>query len=76
MQLEFFKGRKRPDKSVVPEGLRYQPALISSSDEATLIERVRPLPFREFEFQGYLGKRRVVSFGWKYDCSSTQGHAT
>src|SRR6185369_6975419 len=54
----------------VPEGLRYQPALISSSDEARLVERVRPLPFREFEFHGYLGKRRIVSFGWKYDFSS------
>jgi alkylated DNA repair dioxygenase AlkB len=25
------------------------------------------LPFKEFEFQGYRGKRRVVSFGWQYD---------
>jgi len=70
MQLEFFKGKKRSDKPVLPEGLRYQPALISSHDEAALVERVRSLPFREFEFHGYLGKRRVVSFGWKYDFSS------
>ena len=32
-----------------------------------LLERVRGLPFKEFEFQGYLGKRRVVSFGLHYD---------
>lgn len=32
-----------------------------------LLERVRGLPFREFEFQGYRGKRRVVSFGLHYD---------
>jgi len=70
MQLEFFKDKQRVEKSPVPEGLRYQPALISSSDEARLVERVRPLPFREFEFHGYLGKRRIVSFGWKYDFSS------
>jgi len=24
---------------------------------------MRELPFREFEFHGYTGKRRVVSFG-------------
>jgi alkylated DNA repair dioxygenase AlkB len=30
---------------------------------------VRGLPFREFEFHGYTGKRRVVSFGWHYDFS-------
>ncbi|HEX3185748.1 MAG TPA: alpha-ketoglutarate-dependent dioxygenase AlkB [Pyrinomonadaceae bacterium] len=70
MQLEFFKDKQRVEKSSVPEGLRYQPALISSSDEARLVEHVRPLPFREFEFHGYLGKRRIVSFGWKYDFSS------
>src|SRR5687768_115000 len=72
VQLEFFKGRKRVGRStsVVPEGLRYQPALISSGDEATLVSHMRELPFREFEFHGYLGKRRVVSFGWKYDFGS------
>jgi alkylated DNA repair dioxygenase AlkB len=25
------------------------------------------LPFKEFEFQGFLGKRRTVSYGWRYD---------
>jgi alkylated DNA repair dioxygenase AlkB len=66
VQLKFFSD----GKSVLPEGLRYQPALISSSDEMALVEHVRVLPFREFEFHQYLGKRRVVSFGWKYDFSS------
>lgn len=72
MQLDFFNDAKRAQKTtaVVPEGLRYQPALISGSDETALVERVRKLPFREFEFHGYVGKRRVVSFGWKYDFSS------
>lgn len=72
MQLDFFNGAKDARKTTpaVPEGLRYQPALISRNDEAALVERVRELPFREFEFHGYLGKRRVVSFGWKYDFSS------
>jgi alkylated DNA repair dioxygenase AlkB len=72
VQLDFFDGAKRPRKPEPkrPEGLRYQAALISTNDEAALIERVRTLPFREFDFHGFLGKRRVVSFGWKYDYSS------
>jgi alkylated DNA repair dioxygenase AlkB len=69
VQLNFFNGETREGRQV-PEGLRYQPALISRTDEKTLVTRVRALPFREFEFHGYLGKRRVVSFGWKYDFSS------
>ena len=31
---------------------------------------MRELPFRDFEFHGYTGKRRVVSFGWHYDFSA------
>jgi hypothetical protein len=25
------------------------------------------VPFKPFAFHGYLGNRRVVSFGWRYD---------
>ena len=52
---------------VLPEGFKYQPAVITADEEQTLLQRVKELPFREFEFQGYVGKRRVVSFGWQYD---------
>jgi hypothetical protein len=45
-----------------PEGFLYCPELISSTDEDTLLARVRELPFRDFEFHSYTGKRRVVSF--------------
>ncbi|HEX6046583.1 MAG TPA: alpha-ketoglutarate-dependent dioxygenase AlkB [Pyrinomonadaceae bacterium] len=63
MQLDFFKN-------ALPEGLTYRPSLISVAEEKALIAEVSELPFREFEFHGYVGKRRVVSFGWKYDFSS------
>ncbi len=51
----------------LPEGFRYQPDLLGSAQEQALLERVRSLPFKEFEFQGFVGKRRTVSFGWRYD---------
>src|SRR5215207_9450073 len=51
------------------EGFRYEPELIEPNDEEALVARVRGLPFQEFEFHGYKGKRRVVSFGWKYEFS-------
>ena len=54
----------------LPEGFRYRPELIGPADESALLARVRALPFREFEFHGYTGKRRVVSFGWHYDFSA------
>jgi len=61
-QLALFD---QPD--LLPEGLRYQPDLLTAAEEAALVARLEPLPFKEFEFQGFLGKRRTVSFGWRYD---------
>jgi alkylated DNA repair dioxygenase AlkB len=43
-----------------PEGFRYQPELIDAATEARMLERIASLPFREFEFHGYMAKRRVV----------------
>ena len=52
---------------VLPEGFRYQPDIVSVEQEEELLERVRELPLAEFQFHGFTGKRRVVSYGWKYD---------
>lgn len=51
----------------LPEGFQYRPELIDPPQEQTLLGRVRELPFKEFEFQGFVGKRRTVSYGWRYD---------
>jgi alkylated DNA repair dioxygenase AlkB len=50
----------------LPAGFRYQPEVISPDDEKKLLDQIRELPFKEFEFHGFTGKRRTVSFGWKY----------
>ena len=52
-----------------PEGFRYQPDLISPTDERALLQHLAELAFSEFEFKGYVGKRRTISFGWSYDFS-------
>ena len=62
-QFSFFEGASGL------EGFRYQPALIDTAVEDALIAHVRELPFQEFDFHGFRGKRRVVSFGWKYEYS-------
>lgn len=51
----------------LPEGFRYQDDVLPAAEERALIERFASLPFKEFEFHGFLGKRRTVSFGWRYD---------
>jgi alkylated DNA repair dioxygenase AlkB len=56
-----------PRESALPDGFKYQPNVLPPDDEKVLLDEIRELPFREFEFHGYTGKRRVVSFGWRYD---------
>jgi len=67
-QFDLF-GERDPHKTRVelPSGFRYQPDVISADEEIAVLAHLRELPFREFEFHGYTGKRRVVSFGWRYD---------
>jgi len=55
--------------SGLPQGLAYVENLLSAAEEMRLIGDLKPLPFKEFEFHGFLGRRRVVSFGWRYDFS-------
>lgn len=52
---------------VLPAGFKYQSSLISGEEERRLVDQFSGMPFREFEFHGFLGKRRIVSFGWRYD---------
>jgi alkylated DNA repair dioxygenase AlkB len=69
LQLNFFDsaGGDLESREQYPEGFRYRLELIGPADEEALLARVLELPFREFEFHGHTGKRRVISFGWHYD---------
>ena len=55
--------------STLPPGLSYCPDVITPDDERRLLSQIADLPFKEFQFHGFEGKRRVVSFGWRYDFS-------
>ncbi|HYD18692.1 MAG TPA: alpha-ketoglutarate-dependent dioxygenase AlkB [Patescibacteria group bacterium] len=66
MQPDLF-GTPAP---LLPPGFLFRTEAISPEEESEIIRQLAPLPFKEFEFRGYEGKRRVVSFGWKYDFSA------
>jgi len=52
--------------SDLPAGLVYRPDFLTADEEGALVAQMAALPFRPFEFQGFLGKRETVSFGWSY----------
>ena len=61
-QTELFERAPK-----LPSGFRYLPELISRAEEQRLLDDLQWLEFKPFEFHGFLGKRRIVSFGWRYD---------
>jgi alkylated DNA repair dioxygenase AlkB len=64
---ESLPMKKTTRSPTPPEGFRYQADILTLSEERDLAERIRELPLKEFEFQGYVGKRRSLSYGWHYD---------
>jgi alkylated DNA repair dioxygenase AlkB len=55
-----------------PEGLRYAANFVSSETEQRLISGIRDLPLQPFQFGQFEGKRRVASFGFRYDYALRQ----
>ncbi|MGH9881884.1 MAG: alpha-ketoglutarate-dependent dioxygenase AlkB, partial [Pyrinomonadaceae bacterium] len=69
-QFKFFDDSGNDDAvRNLPDGMSYQSELITPAEEDAVLAHMRELPFKEFEFHGYKGKRRVVSFGWQYEFS-------
>ena len=50
-----------------PEGFRYQSDLLLAEEERDLIDTLRELPLKEYEFHGFTARRRVTYYGWQYD---------
>ena len=48
-------------------GFRYAENILSPDEERDLVRRFQALPFAPFEFHGYQGNRRIVSYGHRYD---------
>jgi alkylated DNA repair dioxygenase AlkB len=51
---------------MLPDGFQYMPEVLSPVEERDLLRRLERLPLKPFEFHGYLGNRRIYSFGHKY----------
>jgi alkylated DNA repair dioxygenase AlkB len=52
------------------EGYRYEEDFLSAAEEAGLVEQIRRLPLAPAEYKQFLAKRRVVSYGGRYDFSA------
>jgi hypothetical protein len=56
-----------PEMKAGPPGFIYRENFVTEEEEKTLAASLGQLDLKPFEFHGYLGNRRVASFGLKYD---------
>ncbi len=73
LALCALKGAMKADQlslfdtaPALPEGLEYVQDFLSAQEESALVEHFLALDFAPFQFHGFEGKRRTVSFGWHY----------
>jgi alkylated DNA repair dioxygenase AlkB len=50
-----------------PEGFDYGENMLTLDEERALVGQISRLELKPFDFHGYEAKRRVTSFGWRYD---------
>jgi alkylated DNA repair dioxygenase AlkB len=58
-----------PNAPVLPPGMMYQRAFLTTAEEQHLLECFSALPFREAQYKEWNAKRRIVSYGGRYDFS-------
>lgn len=56
------------------EGYVYEPDFLSEAEERDLVAQIRRLPLAAAEYKEYRAKRRVVSYGGRYDFSAQRLH--
>ena len=67
-QFDLFGKPQSP----LPEGLRYAEDVISADEARRLVAAFADLPFQAFDFHGFKGNRRIVSYGGRYDFSASR----
>jgi alkylated DNA repair dioxygenase AlkB len=68
-QNVLFPEMEENSGELAPRGFRYRDEMMTEAEEAALVASIQQLELKPFDFHGYLGNRRVVSFGLKYDYS-------
>jgi alkylated DNA repair dioxygenase AlkB len=51
----------------LPAGMQYREEFVGHDEEAALLAAIAELPLREARYKGYTARRRVASYGTRYD---------
>lgn len=64
LQADLFGRAPQP---AVPPGFDYWPDVLSTCEQAAVVEELQRLDFRPYEHMGYQGFRQIAAFGRRYD---------
>jgi alkylated DNA repair dioxygenase AlkB len=67
-QAALFPALSRP----FAEGFAYAPEFLSVEDEQLLLEHIRTLPLANAQYKEFKAKRRVASYGGRYDYNKNE----
>jgi alkylated DNA repair dioxygenase AlkB len=56
----------------LPDGLRYAEGFLDQNEEATILRSIRGLPLEAAQYKQFTARRRIVSYGGRYDFSSNE----
>jgi alkylated DNA repair dioxygenase AlkB len=56
-------------KATLPQGFAYQPDFLGVPDEAALLQALETLPFQHAQYREWEARRRIASYGGRYDFS-------
>jgi alkylated DNA repair dioxygenase AlkB len=54
-------------QTLLPHGWRYEEGFLSAEEEARLLAEIARLPFQSAPYKEWTAKRRIVSYGGRYD---------
>jgi len=71
-QAELFAAAAAPPLPGLPEGMVYETEFLTPGEEQALVTLIERMPLAEMRYKNYTARRRVASFGGKYDFSANR----
>ncbi|MBS0377796.1 MAG: alpha-ketoglutarate-dependent dioxygenase AlkB [Proteobacteria bacterium] len=71
----ILRGVQTPDlftSQSLPQGFTYCPGFLGAAEEGALLDELRALPFAAAPYREWQARRRIVSYGGRYDFSARQ----
>ena len=72
--MRRLPGLDTPPEAGLPAGFRYLRDFLGDTEEARLITTLRALPLAPSQYRTFVAKRRILSFGGRYDFTHRQIH--